>query len=786
MAILSTLIVALTATTTDFERGLKQAERVLDRTSSRIGDLGTSLSVGITAPIMAAGGAAVKMAVDFDDGMSKMSGLLGQSSAETEVLKNKVLELAGETAQSPVKLSEALVKIEEAGFRGQAAIDVLRVSAKSAAVGLGDLGSVAQIVTGAINAYGPGMLSAAKITAVMVDAVRDGHVSADVLAGSLGNLLPLASQLGIPFDQLVAAITSMTHNGMEAGAAAASLKSVLGSLEKPSKTAQEALAEMGFSAEDLREQIRDKGLLSALITLKEGLAGNEDAVTKLFPNMRTLGGVISLVGDQSKSTEAIFKSLTTATGSDLDKAFSETSNTAGFKFHQAMADVQVLLIRLGDQILPTILPLVQAFAGEVERLAARFAALDPQTRDLIMVIGGMAAAIGPALIGLSSMYSAASTMVGALRLVSGAATSATIWIAGLAASISGPGIIAFGLMAVAAGLIYSEWNELKADMKIIVDYIVGLFQDSFAGKLIGYISQFVDFSATQLARFGIVIKSAVAPAFNDIVSGTKDLGSKIEGGLGSVFDSVLSKAKQWAAALIASVNSSSSSITPAMAQSESDLRDLGTTVIEQQSVWERFKSGISSAGSSVTSTFNGLKARMSDSGEAMRSQMSSLANTTAQSMGAMTAAFAKGQENIGQFVQQMLVAIGELIAKILILRALTAVGLGGPFAAGFVGGMFAEGGRPPVGQVSIVGEKGPELFVPDTAGTIVPMTSAGSGASITVQNNITVQGIDLSSTDTARQVLKGLKDEVKSGTSDAIAFALRTQRLADNNSGRAA
>ena len=43
--------------------------------------------------------------------------------------------------------------------------------------------------------------------------------------------------------------------------------------------------------------------------------------------------------------------------------------------------------------------------------------------------------------------------------------------------------------------------------------------------------------------------------------------------------------------------------------------------------------------------------------------------------------------------------------------------------AGFngLGGMlgFADGGRPPMGQVSVVGERGPELFVPDSPGQIV-------------------------------------------------------------------
>jgi hypothetical protein len=39
---------------------------------------------------------------------------------------------------------------------------------------------------------------------------------------------------------------------------------------------------------------------------------------------------------------------------------------------------------------------------------------------------------------------------------------------------------------------------------------------------------------------------------------------------------------------------------------------------------------------------------------------------------------------------------------------------------------FAEGGRPPVGRASLVGERGPELFVPDNAGTIIPNHAMGS------------------------------------------------------------
>ena len=48
---------------------------------------------------------------------------------------------------------------------------------------------------------------------------------------------------------------------------------------------------------------------------------------------------------------------------------------------------------------------------------------------------------------------------------------------------------------------------------------------------------------------------------------------------------------------------------------------------------------------------------------------------------------------------------------------------------------FEKGGRPPKNQPSIVGEKGPELFVPDTAGTIVPNNQLG-GNPVTVNFNI--------------------------------------------------
>ena len=49
---------------------------------------------------------------------------------------------------------------------------------------------------------------------------------------------------------------------------------------------------------------------------------------------------------------------------------------------------------------------------------------------------------------------------------------------------------------------------------------------------------------------------------------------------------------------------------------------------------------------------------------------------------------------------------------------------------------FEKGGRPAVGQPAIIGEKGPELFVPDQAGTVVPNNQLGMSKPVTVNFNI--------------------------------------------------
>ena len=92
----------------------------------------------------------------------------------------------------------------------------------------------------------------------------------------------------------------------------------------------------------------------------------------------------------------------------------------------------------------------------------------------------------------------------------------------------------------------------------------------------------------------------------------------------------------------------------------------------------------------------------------------------------------------GQKLSDVLRAIGQDLVRLVFSNMITQ-----PLAKGigtFLSGMRAEGGPVNAGGAYMVGEKGPELFVPSSSGSIVPNgamgSSGGSAGGVTVNYNI--------------------------------------------------
>tara|TARA_R110002020_G_scaffold123484_1_gene279988 strand:- start:8208 stop:11150 length:2943 start_codon:yes stop_codon:yes gene_type:complete len=397
MAAMTTVLKAIiTADATQMKTQLAAAEGSLKSFGKKASATGKTLTKKVTLPIGLVGGAGIKMASDFEASMTKIQSLVGLSAETVKDFEEDVKSLSGKTAQAPKDLADAMFFITSAGIRGADATETLEAAAKAAAVGLGETATIADLATSALNAYGAENLSATQATDIMVAAVREGKLEASELAGSMGRVLPLASAMGVKFNEVGAAFAALSRTGTNAAEASTQVRGILASLLRPTKQSEEALTSMGLSSAELRNQLSEKGLLSVLKTLAVEFDGQSEKAAAVFGNIRALSGVMDLLGKNSAGTEAIFASMTDTTGA-LDDAFAVTSETTAFKLQQAMADLKLALVRVGEVLIPVVVPILTKLADVIGTVASGFAKMPDPLKKATIAFVGLAAAAGPAM-----------------------------------------------------------------------------------------------------------------------------------------------------------------------------------------------------------------------------------------------------------------------------------------------------------------------------------------------------------------------------------------------------
>ena len=167
-----TLVVTVVPNTAGFTGKLTTLMTGVGKSLEKAGISGTTASIGVAIGVVAV--AATKAAVNFEQAFTKIDAISNASQESIGEWKNQVLSLAGETAQSPQELADALYFLASAGLEESQVFDVLTQSAKASAVGLGTTGDIAKITAQALNAYAESGLTATEVTDSLTAAVREG------------------------------------------------------------------------------------------------------------------------------------------------------------------------------------------------------------------------------------------------------------------------------------------------------------------------------------------------------------------------------------------------------------------------------------------------------------------------------------------------------------------------------------------------------------------------------------------------------------------------------------
>lgn len=373
---------------------------------------GTVTAIGIAAA--AAMSASAVQAKGFDQSLTKITTQVGIARTEVQGMRGDMLQIGNFAARDAKDIADGYFFVSSAGLRGATAMRTLAASAKGAAIGLGETQTVAHVSTSVLNAYGAANISAEKATGVLLSTVREGKADAQSIAKSLGNVIPIASELGVEFHEVGASIAAMTRTGATAETSVTQLSGILSKVIKPSQQAKAALAQVGLTTDDLRASLRDKGLFETLETLRSKFRGNEEALTRVFEDVQAVRGVFALVGESAEENRKIFERLAVSGVGTLDEAFKELQQSDSFKIDQSMAAISNAGVVLGGTVLPMVARGAQSVTSAVTGLTNWYSALDASQQETILTSAAVAAAIIPSIWAITKL--AGATMIAARGL----------------------------------------------------------------------------------------------------------------------------------------------------------------------------------------------------------------------------------------------------------------------------------------------------------------------------------------------------------------------------------
>lgn len=479
-----------------FSSGLDLASRKFDKFAGDFNRLGNTLSgagrtmsLAITAPMVAAAGASLALSGRFEEITTRLSSLAGVASKDLPLVRQHMLDLAPKVGIGPYALAEAMTKVSSTVADTKVAMSILDIAAKGSAAGMGAAVDVAGALTSVINSYGSANITAARAGDILTQAIKDGGAEAKELAPTLANIVPLAAQMGVSFEEVAANIATVTKLGTPASEAVTQLTSVLTALNKETAEGKEALAAVGLSYQGLRDSVNEgkggPGLLATIELLTQKFHGNTTGLTAVFGRMEAVKDMMAVSGAQAETYATVLDNAKSSVGR-LDEAFKAMEGTQTHTWNQVKAQAEAVAIAFGDQLAPSLKKVLEAskplleivtemvswfgkLPGPIQTVVLGVAAFVAAGGPLLMMFGGMASGIGSIISGAKILHNAW-TMLGNTVPV----LTARLWLMETATTAVGKSLVTLGMVMGSLGAVFigakiTQWVEQFAEAKLGID-----------------------------------------------------------------------------------------------------------------------------------------------------------------------------------------------------------------------------------------------------------------------------------------------------------------------------
>lgn len=447
-AVIGALHVNLGMNSSAFQKGASEVERRLagmrktfDRVGSQLQGVGQTLSVGLSAPILAFGGLALRAGGDFEAAMNRVGAISGATESELEALGAAAKEMGATTQYSASQAADALGFLTMAGFSANEAIAALPGTLQLAAAAQMDLGEAADIVSNVLSGYGMTVEELGRVNDVLVKTFTSANTDLSQLGEALKYAGPIASAAGIAFEESAAAIGLMGNAGIQASMAGTSLRGAIGRILDPSASATRTMEDLGLSFTDSEGKILS---FDQIIRQLEPHADNAGLFMELF-GQRAGPAMAALVSQGADALVDLRAELEGAggTAAAISEGQMQGFNGAMKRLASAFEAVQIAIAESG------LLDFATRLADGMAGLLSQLAEADPALLRVGTIVAGVAAAMGPLLVAAGAVAIA----IGAILPVVGALA------------------VPLATLASVAGVVVLAWEPLGAAFDYVREHL---------------------------------------------------------------------------------------------------------------------------------------------------------------------------------------------------------------------------------------------------------------------------------------------------------------------------
>lgn len=291
---------------------------------------------------------AVKKYADFEAGILKVKTISDRSFEE---IKKSAEDLSVKYGLSVEQITEGNYQLVSSMGDVANAQEILDTSAKLSIAGFTDYESAMNGLVSVLNGYKMEATEAGRVADILMTVQNKGITTINELQGSLARVTSLANNVNVSFEDLAAALTTITANKVETSEAVTSLRSAFAELGKSSTVASKNFKEA--TGEMFSEFMKTHTIVDAIQKLEEYSKKTGKSFTDLFGSVEAGNAIMNLAGGNLTKLKNSLDDVKNSSGT-ANKALGVLDEGADRAFSKLKEQANKAVREIGEALIPTV------------------------------------------------------------------------------------------------------------------------------------------------------------------------------------------------------------------------------------------------------------------------------------------------------------------------------------------------------------------------------------------------------------------------------------------------